>query len=79
MKIVIGVLAIVGLYGCGSSCLQVKATRCVGDEIQICCSNKKWQHVMFCDKVQPIYLDMPKSWMCGQLDSRHTCVPKVSK
>jgi hypothetical protein len=71
-------LLIFGLFllgGCGSPCQQVKATRCLGDVVEICGSNSKWQKVMICSQVTSISSKAPKKWVCGQTTTGHTCVP----
>lgn len=64
------------LIGCGSPCQQIKATRCNAQLVELCGSNKKWQRVMDCSQVKPISEKAPKSWICGETTTGHTCVPK---
>lgn len=63
------------LQGCGSPCQQIKATRCSGDVVEMCGSNKKWQKVMICSQIVPISVKAPKKWICGQTTTGHTCIP----
>jgi hypothetical protein len=62
--------------GCGSPCQQVKATRCNLQVVEVCGSNQKWQRTLDCAQVKPITPNAPKEWMCGQIPTGHTCIPK---
>lgn len=52
------------LAGCGTTCPQVKATRCSGSTVELCGSNKKWQRVMDCAQIKPISAGAPARWAC---------------
>jgi len=54
--------------GCGA-CIS-EATRCHGQEAQVCDSRGHWRTVMDCDDVQG---DSP--FTCGEEDGDHTCLP----
>jgi len=62
--------------GCGSPCLQVKATRCNGSVVELCGSNGKWLWVMDCAEVRTIQPGAPETWGCGETTTGPTCVPQ---
>lgn len=64
---------------CGTTCPQVKATRCNGQLVEVCGSNRKWQRVMDCSQVKAIKPGAPTAWTCGQTTTGHTCVPGGAK
>lgn len=73
------ILAVLLVAGCGSPCLQVKATRCNKSVVEACGSNKKWQRVMDCAEVKAIRPGAPTAWACGATSTGCTCIPKGGK
>jgi len=65
----------IALGGCGSPCLQVKDTRCNGQVVEVCGSNKKWQRVIECFQIKSIKPGAPTKWTCGSTATGCTCVP----
>jgi hypothetical protein len=65
--------------GCGSVCPQVKATRCNGQTVEICGTNKKWQRAMACDQIRPLKSGAATNWVCRKVDEEHECVPGGDK
>jgi hypothetical protein len=73
------ILGVVLLAGCGTTCPTFKATRCNGQLVETCGSNKKWQRAMDCSQVKPIKPEAPTDWACGKTDKGHVCVPGGTK
>lgn len=67
--------------GCGSPCQQIKATRCTGNIVEACGSNKKWQRVMDCAAIKPTTApNAPKVWKCAEVPGKGSkCMPEVGE
>lgn len=75
MKILVALLlALAG--GCGTTCPTFKLTRCNGQIVEICGSNKKWQRVLDCTEVKAIKAGAPTAMVCGSTAKGCTCIPK---
>jgi len=73
------VSALVG-YGCGTTCPQIRDTRCNGDIVEVCGANKKWQRAMDCSNIQPMANEDPKTWKCvSTQNGQHTCISEVTQ
>jgi hypothetical protein len=79
MKKLLIVVGVVALWGCGTTCPKVKATRCNGQIVETCGSNKKWQRALDCSQVKPIKPGAPTVWTCGEVEGAHKCVPGGDK
>lgn len=73
------VIVAILLSGCGVVCPQVRATRCNGQIVETCGTNKRWQRAMHCARIKPLTTGVPLIWTCGKTDTGHTCVPRETK
>jgi len=78
MKYLILVVGLV-VTGCGTTCPQVKATRCNGQVVETCGANKKWMRAMDCSQVKPMKPGASSNWTCQQVGEEHKCVPGGEK
>lgn len=71
-------LSIFLFCGCGTTCPQVKDTRCLGSVVEICGSNNKWQRVLDCSHIKPISsMAAPAGeWICSKSSTGYTCVTR---
>ena len=77
MKILVSLLLVLA-GGCGTTCPTFKLTRCNGQIVEICSSNKRWARIMDCSQVKPVLPGAPNYWHCGQTrtgDGSYSCLP----